>query len=59
MFNRLQTFLDKNYNFHKYQFGFRKNHTTGHALMDVTDFIYKAHNDPPAVEKIIVGVMAN
>ena len=42
MFNRLQKFLDKNDIFYKYQFRFRKNHATGHALMDVTDFIYKA-----------------
>ena len=42
MFNRLKKFLDKNDVFYKYQFGFRKNHATSHALMDVTDFIYKA-----------------
>ena len=42
MFNRLQNFLDKNDIFYKYQFGFRKNHATSYALMDVTDFSYKA-----------------
>ena len=42
MFNRLQKFLDKNDIFYKYQSGFQKNHATSHALMDVTDFIYKA-----------------
>ena len=51
MFNRLQKFLDKDDVFYKYQFGFRKNHATSHALMDVTDFIYKALDE----KKIVFG----
>ena len=42
MFKRLQKFLDKNDIFCKYRLSFRKSHATSHALMDVTDFIYKA-----------------
>ena len=33
-------FLKKNNILYKYQFGFRKNHATTHALMEVIDYIY-------------------
>ena len=42
MLNRLQWFLNKNDILYKYQFGFRKNHTTSNALTEVIDHIYKS-----------------
>ena len=41
MLNRLNPFLSKNNILYKYQFGFRKNHATTHALTEVIDYIYK------------------
>ena len=40
--NRLLKFLKKNNILYKYQFGFRKNHATTHALTEVIDNIYKS-----------------
>ena len=42
MLNRLLNFLSKNDILYKYQFGFRKNHATTHALTEVIDCIYKS-----------------
>ena len=42
MLNRLLKFLKKNNILYKYQFGFRKNHATAHALTEVTDNIYRS-----------------
>ena len=42
MLNRLNPFLNKNNILYKYQFGFRKNHATTHALTEVIDYIYKS-----------------
>ena len=42
MYNRLDLFLYKHEIFHKYQFGFRKNHATTNALTEVIDYIYKS-----------------
>ena len=41
MLNRIQKFLNKNNILYQYQFGFRKNHATTHALTEVIDYIYK------------------
>ena len=43
MFNRIYNFLEKNnIIIYKLQFGFRKNHSTNHALIDITENIRKA-----------------
>ena len=42
MLNRLLKFLEKNNILYKYQFGFRKNHATTHALTEVIDYIYRS-----------------
>ena len=42
MYNRLNPFFQKHNIFHKYQFGFRKNHATTNALTEVIDYIYKS-----------------
>ena len=39
MCNRLKLFLKKNNILYKYQFGFRENHSTGHALIDLMEYI--------------------
>ena len=39
MYNRLNPFFQKHNIFHKYQFGFRKNHATANALTEVIDYI--------------------
>jgi len=41
MFNRLISYLERNDILHNYQFGFRKNHSTSLALIDVVDNIYQ------------------
>ena len=40
MLNWILKFLNKNNILYKYQFGFRKNHATTHALTEVIDYIY-------------------
>ena len=45
MLNRILKFLNKNSILYKYQFGFRKNHATTHALTEVIDYIYKSLDD--------------
>ena len=42
MFNRVYNFLEKNNIIYKLQFGFRKKHSTNHALIDITETIRKA-----------------
>ncbi len=42
VFNQLITFLSANNILYKYQFGFRKNHSTELALVEISDLIYKA-----------------
>ena len=37
MCNKLKLFSRKNNILYKYQFGFRENHSTAHALIDLTD----------------------
>jgi hypothetical protein len=41
VYKRVYNFLDKNKVLYKYQFGFRKNHSTSLALLEVMDFCYK------------------
>ena len=39
MFNRIYNFLDKHNTTYKFHFGFRKKHSTIHALIDITENI--------------------
>ena len=41
MYRRLSNFLEKNNILYGYQFGFRKNHSTSQAIMEVLDSIYQ------------------
>jgi len=41
MYKRLSTYLELNNILYDYQFGFRKNHSTSQAVMEVTDNIYQ------------------
>ena len=41
MYKRLSNFLETNKILYKYQFGFRKNHSTSQAVMEVVDKIYQ------------------
>ena len=45
MFNRITNFFDKYNCFYKLQFGFRKSHSTNHALIKITEAIRKALDD--------------
>ena len=49
---RLKQCLEKHSILYKYQFGFRKNHSTSHALIDVAEYIYKSLDD----NKFVFGV---
>ena len=42
MYNRLLNFINKYNILYKYQFGFRKNHSTSMALMTIVDKISEA-----------------
>ena len=42
MYRRLMSFFQKHNLLHKYQFVFRSNHSTTHALLDVTEYIYNS-----------------
>ena len=42
VYNRLQLFIIKNKVSYKFQFGFRKNHATVHALINVMEYIYNS-----------------
>ena len=39
MYNNVVNFMDKNDTFYKYQFGFRKSHSTQHAIITLVDKI--------------------
>ena len=39
MYNNVVNFMDKNDTIYKYQFGFRKSHSTQHAIITVVDKI--------------------
>ena len=44
MYKRLKSFLEKHDILYKYQYGFRTNHSTTNALVDVLEYIYGALN---------------
>ena len=52
MYNRLYQHLEYNNILYKYQFGFRKNHGTNLALIEVIDSIYRSLDSG----KIVCGV---
>ena len=52
MYSRLSNFLEKNNVLYKYQFGFRKNHSTTQAVMEVIDNIYEQRDK----HKISMGI---
>ena len=41
MYKRLLNFLEQNKVLHNYQFGYRKNHSTSLAVMEVLDYIHQ------------------
>ena len=45
MYKRLKSSLEKHDTLYKYQYGFRTNHSTAHALVDVLECIYSASDD--------------
>ena len=49
---RLKQFLDKHNILYKYQFGFRENHSTSHALIDLVEYIYKSQDE----NKFVFGI---
>ena len=49
---RVQSFLSKHNVLYKYQYGFRTNFSTTHALLDVLHYIYTALDD----EKYVFGI---
>lgn len=42
IFDQLMSFLDKHSILYKYQFGFRKNHSTEQAILEITDYLKTA-----------------
>ena len=42
VYNRLQSFIIKNKFIYKFQYGFRKNHATTYAFIDVMEYIYSS-----------------
>ena len=52
MYKRISCFLSKHKILYKFQFGFRKNHATTHALIDVMDYIYKSLDEG----KFVIGI---
>ena len=44
MYNRVYNYLNDNNFFFREQFGFRKGHSTDHALIKLTDSIYDSFN---------------
>ena len=45
--DRLYMFLEKNNAFYNYQFGFRNNHSTNHALIEITEQIQNTCDKNP------------
>ena len=56
MLNRLLNFLNKNDIQYEYQFGFRENPSTTHALTEVIDYIYKSLDEGNYVFGIYVDL---
>ena len=52
MYRRLKLFLEKHNILYKYQYGFRANHSTTHAFVDVLEYIYSALD----AENYVIGL---
>ena len=52
IYSRLKHFLDSHNILYKYQFGFRENHSTFHALIDSVEYIYKSLDE----KKFVFGI---
>ena len=52
MYNHLIHFIDKNKIMYKYQFGFRKLHSTNHAIISIVEKV----NNALDFRKILIGV---
>ena len=52
----MKSFLDKFKILCKYQFGFRTNHSTSHALIDITEYIYNALDKGHFVSGIYIDI---
>ena len=55
MYNYVVNFMDKHDTIYKYQFGFRKQHTTQHAIITLVDKITSSLDSGD----IIIGVFFN
>jgi retron-type reverse transcriptase len=42
VYNQLESYLEKNNILYKYQFGFRKGHSTEQAILELTDNLKKS-----------------
>ena len=56
VYNRLQSFITKNKVLYKFQYGFRKNHATAHALIDVMEYIYNFPDEGKYVFGIFIDL---
>ena len=56
MYRRLYNFLTENNILYEYQFGFRKNHSTTLALIDVIDDIYSSLDNSETVVGIYLDL---
>ena len=54
---RVQSFLSKHNVLHKYQYGFRTNFSTTHALLDVLNYIYTALDEGKCVFGIYIDLI--
>ena len=52
LYKRLYKYLTKSNILYTYQFGFRKNHSTTHALIEITDYIKESVNN----KKLVCGI---
>ena len=52
MYNHLINFIDANKSLYKYQFGFRKSHSTNHAIISLVEEVNNAMDSG----KILIGV---
>ena len=55
MYNHLISFLDKENILYKFQFGFRKSHSTNHAIISMVEKVNQALD----TGKVLVGVFLN
>ena len=56
VYNRLQSFITKSKVLYKFQYGFRKNHATAYALIDVMEYIYNSLDEGKYVFGIFIDL---